>query len=165
MAIYVFSSDNLTNIWAGIGAGLWAVSKPKDPSVHQGRVTKAEKIKIGSLGVLYCNAIHALTTPLVVYSTPEPNVTIKNIWPEPWVLPFKIHPLGTPNKKIGKDEAMEALPTLRALAHRNFGHALPVQGNLAFVPSKLVDQDWEVLISRLAEGAIVPTTAEADVAA
>ncbi len=162
MAIFVFSSKNLTNIWAGIGAGLWAVSKSEDQGFHKTRVTKAKNMKIGALGILYCAETQGLTTPFVVYSKADTQAVIGNIWPEEWVLPFKIHPLGTPNKQFPKDAVMEELPTLRALNHRNFGHALPIQATTVFSPSKLVDQDWEVLVSRLADGAIAPKPIKLD---
>jgi hypothetical protein len=38
MHIFVFSSNNLTNIWAGVGAGKWAVSL--ELSKNKGTVTK-----------------------------------------------------------------------------------------------------------------------------
>jgi hypothetical protein len=154
MPIFVFSSRNLTNIWAGIGATLWAVSKSKDPSTHQGRLTKAKNMQIGSLGILYCSETQSLTTPFVVLSNPDPKALVKNIWPEEWVLPFKIHSLGTPTKQLSKDEAMSTLPTLRGSQHTNFSHALPVQATTVFSPSPLKDIDWEILIKRLADGAM-----------
>ena len=40
MSILVFSSYNLTNIWAGIGANMWAVSESEQ---HKGRLTKSRK--------------------------------------------------------------------------------------------------------------------------
>jgi|SRR5665213_194067 len=153
MTIFVFSSKNLTNIWAGIGAGLWAVSKSAEQSTNQGRLTKSKNMKIGSFGILYCTETQSLTTPFIVFSRPDPDALVKNVWPEEWVLPFKIHPLGTPAKQLGKDEAMQALPTLRASGQTNFGHALPVQAITVFSPSPLQDADWEILIKRLADGA------------
>jgi len=93
MEIFVFSSKNLTNIWAGIGARLWAVSQTEDSATAQRRETKAQNMKIGSFGILYCTDTHALTTPFVVYSKVDPHRVVENVWPEKSVLPFKIHPL------------------------------------------------------------------------
>jgi hypothetical protein len=152
MSIFVFSSKNLTNIWAGIGAGLWAVSKSDTPT-HQGRITKSKSMKIGSFGILYCNETQSLTTPFIVFSRPDPELTVKDVWPEEWVLPFKIRALGTPRRQLYKDKAMQVLPTLRASKQTNFGHALPVQAITAFSPSPLSESDWEILIEHLANGA------------
>jgi hypothetical protein len=153
VAIFVFSSKDLTNIWAGIGAGLWAVSRSPDAATHQGRVTKAKNMRVGSFGILYCSATQSLTTPFIVFSSPDPKAVINNIWKGEWVLPFKIHPLGTPTKSLSKNEAMKVLPTLRTSGKNNIGHVINVQAITAFSPSRLIDQDWEVLIGRLADGA------------
>ena len=111
-------------------------------------------MKIGSFGILYCAETQSLTTPFIVFSRPDPEALITNVWPEEWVLPFRIHALGTPTKQLGKDEAMQLLPTLRDSKQTNFGHALPVQAITVFSPSPLQDSDWEILIKRLAEGAM-----------
>jgi hypothetical protein len=155
MSIFVFSSKTLTNIWAGIGAGLWAVSKSDDAGIQQGKVTKSKNMKIGSFGVLYCSQTQCLTTSFIMYSQPDPEEVIYNVWPEEegWVLPFRIHPLGTPRKQLHKDEAMKILPTLRKSGQTNFGHALPVQATTVFAPSPLQESDWEELVKKLAESA------------
>jgi hypothetical protein len=45
MDIYAFSSNNLTNIWAAIGANKWAVSiaQSKNASI----ITKSQRLPIG----------------------------------------------------------------------------------------------------------------------
>ena len=63
MEIFVFASKNITNIWAGVGAHLWAVSQTRDATTAQGRKTKARRMKVGSFGIVYCNEMQALTTP------------------------------------------------------------------------------------------------------
>ena len=105
MDIFVFASKNLTNIWAGIGARLWAVSHRGDAVMELGRKTKSQNMRIGSFGILYCNETHALTTPFIVYSKPDLHLTVENVWPEKWVLPFRIFPLGSPKWQLDKDEA------------------------------------------------------------
>jgi hypothetical protein len=102
MDIFVFSSKNLTNIWAGIGARKWAVSK--ELAENPATVTKAKSLRIGSLGLLYCSETQSFTAPFLVSSAPEVNVSVSNIWPEEWWLPFSIFPLGSPNKQMSKDE-------------------------------------------------------------
>ena len=66
MELFVFSLKNLTNIWAGIGAKLWAVSKPQKEGVR-GITNRSQKMQIGSLGLLYCSATKTFTTPFIVY--------------------------------------------------------------------------------------------------
>jgi len=151
MSIFLFSSENLTNTWAGIGAGLWAVSKSDDKPFHSGRITKSKGTKIGSFGILYCSETQCLTTPFIVFSAPDSRTTIANVWRGEWVLPFRIHPLGSPRKQLHKDEAMKVLPTLASSKHSNFGKALPVQATTVFSATPLQDADWEVLISKLGE--------------
>jgi hypothetical protein len=68
MKLYSFASENLTNIWAGIGAGVWAVSESENPTFVKGRITKAARMPIGAVGILYCNETGSLTVPFVVYS-------------------------------------------------------------------------------------------------
>ena len=46
MNIYAFPSRTRTNIWAGIGRGLWAVSHSEFPSTNKGRATKAAKMPV-----------------------------------------------------------------------------------------------------------------------
>ena len=95
MKIYAFASTNLTNIWAGIGAGLWAVSNSLNEGTNKRRRTLAQKMPIGSFGVLYCSEIHSFTSPFVVYSKPDESRIETNVWKGEWVLPFSIKPLVT----------------------------------------------------------------------
>lgn len=52
--IYVFASKSLTNIWAGIGSRRWAIAASQ--AQMPGTATKASKVRIGALGLLYCSA-------------------------------------------------------------------------------------------------------------
>src|SRR5688572_25124512 len=101
MQLYAFSSSNLTNIWAGVGAGLWAVSKKV--AENPGAITKARKMMIGSLGILYCSGTHEFTTPFVVKTIPQSDVVISHVWADEWGLPFDIAPLGSPSKRLSKN--------------------------------------------------------------
>jgi len=152
MEIFVFSSESLTNIWAGIGARLWAVASTDDVSSAASRKTKSQKMSVGSFGILYCNATHSLTTPFVVYSKPDLDQRITNVWPEPngWVLPFRIFPLGTPDRQLVKDRAKAILPIFKRTGKNNFGHVFSVQAVTVFSPTKIESDDWEILISELA---------------
>jgi hypothetical protein len=151
MNIFVFSSKNLTNIWAGIGANLWAVAQREESANAAGRTTKAQKMRVGSFGLLYCVETHSLTTPFIVYSRPDPDIAIANVWPEKWVLPFKMFPLGTPKLQLTSNEAKRILPVFTTTQERNFGNVFYVQAVTAFSPTKIELPDWEILIERLAD--------------
>ncbi|MDQ8757694.1 hypothetical protein RCO27_15805 [Sphingosinicella sp. LHD-64] len=149
MRIYAFASNTLTNIWAGIGASRWAVSPSDNASYTKGRITHALKMPVGAGGILYCNETKSFTTPFIVYSSPNPDEQVENIWPEPWVLPFSIKPLGDPRRAMTIAESKRALPTLRTQG-ANLNNTVYVHGKMAFTQSKLGEADWMVLIEKLA---------------
>ena len=149
MKLFVFSSMNLTNIWAGIGAGLWAVSPQQRDNVG-GAIQKAQRMEIGSLGILFCKETQALTTPFIVYSSPDPEKEITNVWPETWALAFRMHVLGNPDKQLPKDEAQRVLPMFKGNENRNIGHILHLQPVTVFVPVDISPEDWKIIIERLA---------------
>ena len=97
MQVYIFSSNTITNIWAGIGAGMWAVQIYDKPEFK----TRAMNMPIGSVGLIYCVENQSFTTPFIIKTTPEDRL-ISDIWPEQWMLPFNIQPFGTPRKRIHK---------------------------------------------------------------
>ena len=86
--IHVFASKSLTNIWAGIGARLWAVAESQ--AQMPGAKTKAAKVRVGALGLLYCSATQSVTTPFVITSHPDTSARVSNVWPEEWHFPFGI---------------------------------------------------------------------------
>jgi hypothetical protein len=105
MKLFCFASRNEENIWRGYRARKWAVAKVSSSSM-QGRITKAKKyLAIGSRGLLYCRPTQSFTMPFIVESTADPHTVITDVWPEPWVLPFKIRPLGDPGRKIHAESA------------------------------------------------------------
>jgi len=149
MEIYVFASNALTNIWAGIGARLWAVAETGDQKTVKSRLTKSQDMRIGSFGLLYCVKTHALTTPFIVYSKAVDR-PIDNVWPGRWVLPFHILPLGTPDRQLTTEDAKKFLPIFKSSGETNFGKIFYVQAVTAFSPTKIGLDDWEELIKRLA---------------
>jgi hypothetical protein len=159
--IFVFASKNLTNIWAGIGAHLWAVSQSENAATAQGRRTKAQNMRIGSFGILYCNDTHSLTTPFIVYSKADVDRVIDNVWPEKWVLPFQIFPLGSPQRQLSSDEAKHVLPVFQTSGETHFAKIFHVQAVTAFSPTRIGLDDWEILISRLAQRSIDAPSASA----
>ena len=52
MHLYIFSSSDLTNIWAGIGAGMWAVSETS--ASNPAAISRADNLPVGAFGMLYC---------------------------------------------------------------------------------------------------------------
>ena len=145
MDVYVFSSASLTNIWAGIGAKRWAISSkqaqnPKTP-------TKAKSFRVGSIGLIYCKETKSFTTPFIVSSMPEEKVLVNNIWPEEWSFPFSIYPLGSPKRQIGTDD-ISNLPSIAA-SKKTWNHVLFIQPDFVFQPSKISEEDWSILFSRL----------------
>ncbi|MGE0213085.1 MAG: hypothetical protein AB7S41_15455 [Parvibaculaceae bacterium] len=147
MKLYSFASDNLTNIWAGIGAGMWAVGESGNSTFVKGRITKAARMPIGAFGILYCNDTGSLTVPFVVYSKANPDRIEVQVWSKSWVLPFNIKPLGTPRRQLSRDRAKEVIPSL---ASNSFEKLFLVQGQFAFQSTDVTDEDWAVLIQELA---------------
>jgi hypothetical protein len=147
MHVYVVSSKNLTNIWAGIGARRWAVSQAQGSNASI--QTKAKNLPVGALGVIYCVDIQSFTTPFVVTSKPDLVATITDVWPEPWTLPFSLFPLGSPRRRVHKDKLATLLPSLKSGGQWDkLLHVAPVT---VFAPSQLTDDDWSALAGQLIE--------------
>ena len=146
MKLYSFASENLTNIWAGIGAGMWAVGESGKAAFVKGRITKAARMPIGAFGILYCNETGSLTVPFVVYSKADPERTETDVWSKAWVLPFCIKPLGNPRRQLTRKRAREILPSLK---NNSFEKLFLVQGQFAFQATEVTDDDWAVLIQEL----------------
>jgi hypothetical protein len=147
MDLYVFSSNNLTNIWAGIGARRWGVSL--NQAKMPGAATKAAAMPVGASGILYCVETQCFTTPFLVRSPPEAGKTELDVWPEEWALPFGIVPLGSPRLSEHKDKLQSLLPSLND-GSIPWHHFLHVQGSTVFVPSAITANDWAAFIARLA---------------
>lgn len=147
MRLFSFASDNLTNIWAGIGAGMWAVGESDNATFVKGRKTKAARMPVGAFGILYCNETRSLTVPFVVYSTVDAERTETEVWSKSWVLPFFIKPLGTPRRQLSRDDAKRMIPSL---ADKSFEKLFLVQGQFAFQSAEVTDEDWAILIKALA---------------
>ena len=105
---------------------------------------------VGSNGVLYCVETRALTTPFLVYSGADAELAIENVWSGRWVLPFKIHPLGTPDRQLSAKEAVELLPVFDRLNTKDFSKVFHVKAVTAFAPTEIGADDWEILLHRLA---------------
>lgn len=149
MELFCFASNTLTNIWAGIGAGMWAVNETS-PSDMKARITKSKRLRLGSLGLLYCNQTHSFTTPFIVYSEPDPDRVIGEVWPENWRLPFKIHPLGTPSRQVHANDAKKKWAALKSTGQGGVSAAMNITGTTVFVPTEISAQDWALILADLA---------------
>lgn len=148
MQVFCFASKNLTNIWAGIGACLWAVAETS-PSDMKARTTKSRRMKIGSLGLLYCNETHSFTTPFLVISEPDPVKVIHNVWPESWRLPFSIRPLGNPSRQVSSSAAKLRWPVLAEVGPGGVSAAMNITGTTVFVPKEISAEDWALMLTDL----------------
>ncbi len=146
--VYVFSSSSVTNIWAGYGARMWAVSKGESETAFKGKRTKAAKISSGSFGLLYCEPWQAFTVPFVFRSKPQTEFSEREVWDGEWFLPFAITPLGSPRSRL-QGEDIKKLPGAARRGITNFSHYLRVQGNFAFQESLVAEQDWEKIVEKL----------------
>jgi hypothetical protein len=152
MKLYVFACKNLTNIWAGIGSRTWAVSIV-DSSNTQARKTRALNVRIGQYGIIYCtdDSIKALTTPFLITSQPDPDRTVRNIWPEEWSMPFGIHPLGTPRKLWDGHDAVRNLPFNQGSGNVHVGSVFKHMGTTVFSPIDIGDDDWAMIVEKLGD--------------
>lgn len=144
--IYVFSSSNVTNIWAGVGAKMWAVSEKQ--AANASIRTKSQNLPIGALGLLYCVETKMLTTPFVVTSLVDQAEVAQQIWPEAWRLPFGIAPLGNPRKAAEVSALSDFVPSL-ADRGKTWNNLFYVTPTMVFTPSKLTSADWGAVSSRL----------------
>ncbi|MCY7281062.1 MAG: hypothetical protein LH610_09255 [Sphingomonas bacterium] len=149
MKIFAFPSAKLSNIWAGVGAGRWAVSKSTHDSVNKRRATLAAEMPIGSFGVLYLSG-QGYTTPFVVISEPNYIDPESKVWPEDWFLAFDIKPLGNPSKILSRKDALRLLPSMARKQLKNVDDLIYTKGVQTFVPSEIGEDDWSVLIKELA---------------
>lgn len=140
--LYVFSSKTLNNIWAGIGAGKWAVQLCNIPNLKE----KAMNMPLGSLGLFYCSESKEFTTPFIVTKKVE-DKRIKNIWPEEWMFPFGIKVFGNPDKGIHKNN-INILPVV-SKSSRRWNHVMGISPIEVFVPIEISGEDWKILIEEL----------------
>ncbi len=153
MNLFCFASKNSENIWRGFAAGKWAVSTARE-STNRGRATKARKhLRIGSYGLLYDSQTHSFTTPFVVESEADQSAVEREIWPEPWILPFSIHPLGTPERQLQADIARAIWPLFerRPWGRGGVTAAMNITGATVFSPVQIETDDWFVILRDLGD--------------
>lgn len=155
MELFSFASRSIRNIELGIEHQTWAVGTLLNQSAMAARITKAERyLRPGAFGMLYCNPLHAFTTPFIVRSRADPLRVVTDIWPEPWRLPFAIQTLGDLSKRLHMAQATERWPTLKArIAQRRGGGvsgAFNITGTTVFVPVSITAEDWAFICNDLA---------------
>jgi hypothetical protein len=148
MEIFCFASKNLTNIWAAIGARTWAVAETS-PTDMKGRITKAKRMKVGALGIIYCTETQSFTTPFITVSEPDAGKTIDTIWQESWRLPFSIHPLGNPSRQVHASTAKQKWAALANVGAGGVSAAMNITGTTVFVPVDISADDWALMLSDL----------------
>ena len=78
-----------------------------------------------------------------------------DIWPEAWVLPFAIRPLGNLERQLHADEAARQWPFVRERLDRIGGRggvpaAMNLTGATVFSPVQIGQEDWELILRDLA---------------
>lgn len=153
MKLFCFASRTLQNVWLGVRARQWAVAKVQD-SQMKARITKARRYFVpGSHGLLYCEPTHSFMVPFISKSRADPDAVITNVWPEPWVLPFSIEPLGDPRRQVRMEDAMAHWPILirkQENGATSVTAALNITGTTVFAPTEIADEDWDMILAELA---------------
>ena len=115
------------------------------------RIMKALRyLAKGDVGLLYCNPLHSFVAPFVVESGADPNRVVTDVWPEPWVMPFRIRPLSDGSKRISKDLAREKWSLLKRLAWKgSISATLNFTGTTVFVPTEISGSEWAEIVGDL----------------
>jgi hypothetical protein len=153
MDLFCFASRNEENILRGYRAKKWAVATVAN-SQMQSRISKSRKyFHVGSKGLLYCAPTHTFTVPFTATSPADPHKVVTDVWPEPWVLPFSIEPLGSPSKRVHAESAKLRWPYLQRRPHLHGGvtAAMNATGVTVFVPVDISDEDWRLILGDLAD--------------
>ena len=150
MKLYAFTSKSLTNIWAGVGAQLWAVPNSDSDQSNKGRATKAARMEVGSFGILYCTANQSFTSPFIVHSKADPNRVVFDVWDgeRGWILPFQIRTLGNPRALLPWDRAKADLPSCKD--GKPLNSLIHVEPLTVFTGTEISADDWSYLIGKLA---------------
>src|SRR5579862_58653 len=147
MDIFCFTSKNVENIQRGIAARLWAVARVSDSQMRS-RQTKARKyFHVGSCGLLYCSSTGAFTVPFEATSAADPDKVVLDVWPEPWVLPFSINPLGTLDRQLKGNLARQLWPFADSPGGITAG--MCCNGTQTFTPKPITDEQWQSILEHL----------------
>jgi hypothetical protein len=147
--LFCFASDSIGHVEIAVKTRLWAVARTTD-SDNLARTTKAKRyMKVGSFGIFYCSDRHAFTTPFMTLSPVDQNRIVSDVWSGSWCLPFRILPLGTTTRLVGKDIARSNWPVLRNSRVASVSAAMNLTGTTVFVPKEISPEDWELIVKDL----------------
>lgn len=148
---FCFSSDKLTDIYAGCTAKLWAVGN--NPSAQTR--TLATKFPIGSLGIMYTSDKKQVLVPFQTTTKPDINCTITDvIWTGAWSMPFGIEPLSDPSRYLHKDDIKNKLPSLQPGGinyGRNWHVVLSVSPTHAFNSNSMTMDDFLWILEQIGD--------------
>jgi hypothetical protein len=143
--LFIFPSATHLNIEIGVKCRKWAVSDI-DEVTMRGRFTKSQKMEIGSRGLLYSHENGQFTVPFITRSKAKYEV-VRDVWPEPWALPFEIEPLGPSSRGENLRAAKEFWPMFKGVS--NVTQVAPLGGRYAFVARPISEDDWNQIIRML----------------
>lgn len=152
MKLFCFASRSDDNIRRGVLAKRWAVATVSHPAMLS-RIGKARKyFRPGDVGLLYSNTRHSFTVPFVVSSNVDTTEVVTDIWPEPWVLPFDITPLGNGCSAVSKEDARLRWTLFDRLPWKgSISATLNFTGTTVFVPTEITEQEWRFIVHDLGE--------------
>ena len=154
MDLFCFSSKNEENIAIGYKHQLWGVNSGNEGYIEQLK-TKAKSFHVESKGIIYCSkkGQQYFTMPFISKSTVDGDNVVKNVWPQPVVLSFRIEPLGDPSLQLPMRIAKVRWPSLKRQLEKksNLSHAMKLGRNLSFQANKyFTEEDWCVILEDLA---------------
>jgi hypothetical protein len=96
--LFVFPSDSFENIRIGCRRRLWAFATMKASHASRNRNSARNNLNIGSPGLFYHAG--AFMAPFLIYSLPDPNRVVRDVWDGPFEWPLRIYPLGGLSRRL-----------------------------------------------------------------
>ena len=143
--VFIFSSAELKHVWIALQHRKWAVADIVSDQLRA-RITKARQMPLGASGLFYCSDAECFTVPFRIQSHPE-LADISDVWPGVWHFPFEIDPLGDLSKRIRLRDAKATWRALEGVS--NVTKRINISGSMAFVPSWLYREDWDLILRTL----------------
>jgi hypothetical protein len=152
MKLFCFASRSLENVQRGYDAGRWAVATTSDKDQQTRRTKIRKNVRVGDLGLLYCNPLASFMVPFQFESEPEMTGVDAETWREPWIFPFRIYPLCGTERLVSATEAEEGW----GIARRRFAEmgsrvggisaALLLTGTAVFSPLHISYRGWAEIL-------------------